>query len=115
MLLAQSLDGQILSADHNAIALEPGDSEVGRQRFGAGVDDGSLATRRRHDGGDHGEGAVLETLAAERYLVGVAIEIGTGSHLRNAPPPTPPPRGGGRERAPSQRGRKSECEASGRR
>src|SRR5205085_12445744 len=100
MLLAQSLDGQILSANHDAIALEAGDSEVGRQRFGAGVDDGSLATRRRHHGRDHGKGAVLETLAAERHLVCVSIDIGAWAHLGNAPTPTLP-----------ETGRKSEREA----
>src|SRR5205823_5132530 len=65
----------------NAIAVQAGDLQIGRERLRSGVDDGPLRCRRRYHGSNYGERAVLKALTAESDLVCVAIDIGTRPHL----------------------------------
>jgi len=75
VILAQASDRDVGFARLNVASVQSDNPKIGRAF--EPPSDGSVGRRSR----DHGKRAVLETLTAERDLVGIALDVGAGWHL----------------------------------
>src|ERR1700730_8280158 len=84
VFFAKASNGEIGATRHDAVTVEAGDPQIRRQGLRSGIDDDAVGRWRRDSGGDHGNGTILQALAAQSDLVCVAIDVGTWAHLGNA-------------------------------